>query len=148
MNLGSKTGGFGEPYDELLPYLVGSPVRNGVANKPVSTLAVWPPPYTCAGPFVHAISAHIHCVAVNTRGEAWAWGCGSNDGRCGVERFLNMNGDGKPPALDTMKCYLMGPHPVGIARPRYWKFGSSLQGMQVLKLASSRNHMACIAVKC
>ena len=95
-----------------------------------------------------AISAHIHCVAVNARGEAWSWGCGSNDGRCGVERFLNMKGDGKPPTVDTMKCYMMGPHRVGLARPAYWKFGPSLDGMRVLKIASSRNHMAAIAVKC
>ena len=30
-----------------------------------------------------------------------AWGCGSNDGRCGVERFLNKKGDGKPPEAES-----------------------------------------------
>ena len=90
MNLGSKTGGFGEPYDELLPYRVGSAVRNGTKNAPISPHAAWPPPYTKVGPFTHAVSAHIHCAAVNANGDVWAWGCGSNDGRCGVERFLNM----------------------------------------------------------
>merc|ERR1712166_190484 len=144
MNLGSKTGAFGEPYDELLPFKVGSDIKNGADNPPISPLAAWPPPYTAVGPFVHAVSAHIHGAVVNDRGEAWAWGCGSNDGRCGVERFLNMKGEGKPPAVDSMKCYMMGPHRIGVARKKYWKFGSSLEGLKVLKLASSRNHMAAI----
>ena len=39
---------------------------------------------------------------------------------------------------------MMGPHRVGVARPKYWKFGQSLEGMRVLKIASSRNHMAAI----
>ena len=29
-------------------------------------------------------------AALGMDGRLWAWGCGSNDGRCGVERFLNM----------------------------------------------------------
>lgn len=53
-------------------------------------------------------------------------------------------GEGRPAAVDTMKCYMMGPHRVGVARPKYWKFGTSLRGMRVLKLAASRNHMAAI----
>ena len=76
----------------------------------------------------------------------WAWGCGSNDGRCGVERFLNMAGEGKPPRVDSMKCYLMGPHRVGVARPVYWPHGPSLDGVHVRAVATGRNHMACIGV--
>merc|ERR1719471_2734021 len=99
-NLGSKTGAFGKPWDELRPYRLG--------------------------------------------GRAWAWGCGSNDGRCGVERFLNMKGEGRPPEVDLMKCYMMGPHRIGLARPAYWKH-PSLRDLRVLMLASGRNHMAAIA---
>lgn len=70
----------------------------------------------------------------------------ANDGRCGVERFLNMAGEGRPPRVDSMKCYMMGPHRVGVARPVYWPHGPSLMHMRVLQVASGRNHMACIAV--
>eukprot|EP00928_Gymnodinium_smaydae_P019926 TRINITY_DN1767_c0_g5_i2.p1 TRINITY_DN1767_c0_g5~~TRINITY_DN1767_c0_g5_i2.p1 ORF type:complete len:354 (-),score=29.86 TRINITY_DN1767_c0_g5_i2:117-1178(-) len=144
-NLGSKDGAFGRPWDELRPYRVGGPLRNGVENPPMSPLAVWPPPYDSICPVVSAVSAHIHAAVVCADGKAWAWGCGSNDGRCGVERFLNMKGDGKPPEVDMMKCYMMGPHRIGLARPAYWKH-RSLQGMRVLMLATGRNHMAGIAV--
>ena len=112
-NLGSKDGAFGKPWDELRPYRVGSGLRNDQRDPPLSPLAVWPPPYDAIGPVVSAVSAHIHCACVGADGRAWAWGCGSNDGRCGVERFLNMKGDEKPPQVDMMKCYMMGPHPIG-----------------------------------
>lgn len=144
-NLGSKDGGFGKPWDELSPYRVGGELRNGAENPPKSPLALWPPPYDAIGPVVSAVSGHIHAACVCRDGRAWAWGCGSNDGRCGVERFLNMNGEGKPPAVDEMKCYLMGPHRIGVARPLYWKH-PSLAGYRVLSLAAGRNHMAAIAV--
>ncbi|CAE7243138.1 unnamed protein product, partial [Symbiodinium necroappetens] len=88
---------------------------------------------------------HGREAVVCADGKAWAWGCGSNDGRCGVERFLNKKGEGKPPEVDMMKCYMMGPHRIGVARPLYWKH-PSLQGMRVLMLATGRNHMAGIAV--
>lgn len=144
MNLGSKDGAFGKPWDELKPYRVGGKIRNGTDNPPLSPFAVWPPPYDSTGPVAMAVSAHIHGAYVGTDGRAWAWGCGSNDGRCGVERFLNRNGEGKPPEVDSMKCYMMGPHRVGFARPLYWKH-PSLQGQLVSMLATGRNHMACIA---
>eukprot|EP00927_Polykrikos_kofoidii_P051564 TRINITY_DN45362_c0_g1_i1.p1 TRINITY_DN45362_c0_g1~~TRINITY_DN45362_c0_g1_i1.p1 ORF type:complete len:864 (-),score=105.23 TRINITY_DN45362_c0_g1_i1:98-2689(-) len=144
-NLGSKTGAFGKPWDELRPYRVGGPLRNDAENPPLSPLAVWPPPYDVGiGPVVSAVSAHIHAACVGADGRAWAWGCGSNDGRCGVERFLNMKGDGCPPEVDVMKCYMMGPHRIGVARPMYWK-NPSLQGLRVYLLATGRNHMACVA---
>ena len=57
-----------------------------------------------------------------------------------------MHGDGKPPAVDEMKCYMMGPHRVGVARAAYWPFGPSLARVRVTQLASGRNHMACIGV--
>lgn len=47
--------------------------------------------------------------------------------------------------MDEMKCYLMGPHRIGVARPRYWQ-RESLAKHRVLMLATGRNHMACIAV--
>jgi len=62
-----------------------------------------------------------------------------------VERFINMKGDGAPQAVDEMKCYMMGPHRVGIAKSSHWRFGRSLLGCEVFMLASGRNHMACIA---
>ena len=154
-NLGSKDGAFGRPWDELAPFRVGSAARNGAANPPLSPFAAWPPrDYAAPGgaPFAAAraggtvVSAHIHAAALDARGAVWAWGCGSNDGRCGVERFLNMAGDGKPPRVDEMKCYMMGPHRVGIARAAYWPHGPSLAGVRVLQIASGRNHMACIGV--
>lgn len=52
-NLGSKDGAFGKPWDELAPFKVGSAIRNNIKNRPMSPFAVWPPPYTQAGPFVH-----------------------------------------------------------------------------------------------
>jgi alpha-tubulin suppressor-like RCC1 family protein len=153
-NLGEKTGGFGEPYDELLPYFVGKDkIRNGKKRPPMSPFAAWPPPYdeSMEAPVVHVVSGHIHCAAVTSNGTAWAWGCGSNDGRCGVERFLNASGDGerKPPKVDTMKCYMMQPHKVGWVRKKYWRFGGATPGLEnarVLQLATGRNHMAAIAL--
>ena len=53
---------------------------------------------------------------------------------------------GRPPRADSMKCYMMGPHRVGTARPAYWPHGPSLDGVRVLAVASGRNHMACIGV--
>lgn len=144
-NLGSKDGAFGKPWDELTPYKVGGVLRNGSASPPLSPLCIWPPPYSTIGPVLSVVSGHIHAACVCADGRAWAWGCGSNDGRCGVERFLNMHGDGKPPAVDEMKCYMMGPHRIGVARPIYWKH-KSLQGYRVLSIATGRNHMAGIAV--
>lgn len=144
-NLGSKDGAFGKPWDELLPYRVGGQLRNDSKSSPLSPLAVWPPPYDVVCPVATAVSGHIHAACVGRDGRAWAWGCGSNDGRCGVERFLNMKGEGKPPEVDHMKCYMMGPHRIGVARPLYWKH-RSLQGFRVLSLFTGRNHMAAIAV--
>lgn len=144
-NLGSKDGAFGKPWDELRPYRVGGPLRNGAADAPISPLAVWPPPYDAIGPQAMVVSAHIHAGCVGRDGRAWAWGCGSNDGRCGVERFLNMKGEGRPPEVDAMKCYMMGPHRIGVARPLYWKH-TSLDKHRVRMLATGRNHMAAIAV--
>ena len=147
-NFGAKTGGFGEPYDELLPYNVGKDaLRNaGKKGKPISPFAAWPPPYDEAmgHKVVHAVSAHIHCALLTENGDAWAWGCGSNDGRCGVERFLNKNGEGKPPAVDAMKCYMMQPHRIGHARPPYWKHGGGLTHARIRLLATGRNHMAAV----
>ena len=57
-----------------------------------------------------------------------------------------MHGDAQPPAVDEMKCYLMGPHRVGVARAAYWPHGESLARARVVQLASGRNHMACIGV--
>ncbi|CAK9037899.1 unnamed protein product, partial [Durusdinium trenchii] len=142
-NLGAKDGAFGRPWDEFRPYRVGGPLRNA-ADGPLSPLGL-APPYDAVGPAVAAVSAHIHCAVLCADGKAWAWGCGSNDGRCGVERFLNKKGEGKPPEVDMMKCYMMGPHRIGLARPLYWKH-PSLQGQQVLMLSTGRNHMAAIAI--
>ena len=100
--------------------------------------------YNSVGPFVHAISSHSHCTALNEEGELYSWGCGS-EGKAGVERFLNMKGERKPSAVDWTKCFLMGPHRVGLARKKYWDGGSALQGLSVVALAGSKNHMACIA---
>jgi len=146
-NLGNKDGAFGRAeWDELSPYRVGRRVRNGEDKPPLSPLSVWPPPYDAVGPIVGAVSGHIHAASLGADGRAWAWGCGSNDGRCGVERFLNKHGDAGRPAVDTMKCYLMNPHRIGAARARYWPHGSGLDSQRVLVLATGRNHMACIAV--
>lgn len=145
-NLGSKDGAFGKPWDELKPYRVGGPIRNSSNDAPMSPLAVWPPPYDAIGPQMQVASGHIHAACVGQDGRAWAWGCGSNDGRCGVERFLNMKGEGRPPTTDMMKCYMMGPHRIGIARPLYWKH-DSLRGYRVLQIATGRNHMAAIALR-
>ena len=93
---------------------------------------------------------HVSAFAPSVQdGRLWAWGCGSNDGRCGVERFLNMRGEralAKGACVDRMKCYMMGPHRVGIVRRAFWKHGPSLDGVRVLQVASGRNHMACIGV--
>ncbi len=147
LNLGNKTGAFGDPWDELSPYRVGSGLRNKQSNPPISPFAAWPPPYSKVGPFRSCVSGHIHAAAIGAEGRAWAWGCGSNDGRCGVERFLNMAGEGKPPRVDAMKCYMMCPHRIGEARPLYWKGGESLTSMHVLQISTGRNHMAMIAVE-
>jgi len=80
-NLGDKTGAFGKPWDALTPYRMGDAFANGkLTTTPRSKFAI-APPYDKAGPFAAVVSAHIHCAAINTKGEAWAWGCGSNDGR-------------------------------------------------------------------
>lgn len=142
-NLGAKDGAFGRPWDEFKSYRLGGPLRNA-SEPPMSPLGL-PPPYDAIGPAIQAVSAHIHCAVLCADGKAWAWGCGSNDGRCGVERFLNKKGEGKPPEVDMMKCYMMGPHRIGVARPLYWK-QPSLQGQQVLMLSTGRNHMAAIAL--
>ncbi|CAL1127972.1 unnamed protein product [Cladocopium goreaui] len=110
-NLGAKDGAFGRPWDEFKPYRLGGPLRNA-SEPPMSPLGL-PPPYDAIGPAIQAVSAHIHCAVLCADGKAWAWGCGSNDGRCGVERFLNKKGEGKPPEVDMMKCYMMGPHRIG-----------------------------------
>ena len=55
-----------------------------------------------------------------------------------------MKGEGHEPAVDIMKCYMMGPHRVGIARPLYWPFGPSLDGVHITAIATGRNHMAAI----
>ena len=57
-----------------------------------------------------------------------------------------MAGEGRPPRVDAMKCYMMNPHRVGLARPVYWQAGPSLRGVRVLQLATGRNHMAAIGV--
>ena len=140
LNLSSKTGAFGEGYDELLPYEVGGdPVRN--AQVPPFNPHAMPHPYNSAGLYKAAASGHIHSGAVTAKGEAYAWGCGSNDGRCGVERFLNMSGEGKPPRVDAMKCYMMAPHRVGVAREAYWPHRGSLpaEGGEVVFFAVGRN---------
>ena len=146
-----KTGGFGEPYDELTPFAVG---RDGARNRQhaeaaaISPFACWPPAEygTTVGKVREVVCGHIHSSALADDGRLWAWGCGSNDGRCGVERFLNRAGENRPPEVDTLKCYMMGPHRVGCARPRYWPHGPSLDGVRVIAVATGRNHMAAIGV--
>ena len=150
-NLGPKTGGFGDDFDELVPYCVGgAPPRNASAPPadPISPYACWPPERYAEepGPLVAIASAHIHAATLGADGRLWTWGCGSNDGRCGVERFLNMAGEGRPPRTDAMKCYMMGPHRTGIARPLYWPHGRSLEEVKVTAVATGRNHMACIGI--
>ena len=144
-NLAAKTGGFNEPYDELLPYKVGhDKIRNSKSKPPISPFAAWPPPYTAAlgSPVCSVVSAHIHCGLITAAGEAWAWGRGSNDGKMWSRTILeHVHGDGRPPKVDEMKCYMMQPHRVGIARPEYWKYGKGLRDTNVVQLASSRNHM-------
>jgi hypothetical protein len=158
-NLADKTGAFGQPWDELFPcafllphhsripthifltvfhlsYRIGSPPKNSCRVPPLSPYACWPPQNYAVEPgrMVSVVSAHIHAAACGEDGRLWAWGCGSNDGRCGVERFLNMAGEGKPPRIDAMKCYMMGPHRVGCARAAYWPHGPSLDGERTLAL--------------
>ena len=49
-----------------------------------------------------------------------------------------MAGEGKPPHVDAMKCYMMGPHRVGVAREAYWPHGPSLEwGERRLLLAGA-----------
>ena len=163
-NLGEKTSALCQGVDELVPYLVGSSWRSlphrqqqiGINMEPVpqpmSPYASWPNYATC-GPFVSCCSSHDHCVALNNRGELWAWGNGA-DGRAGVERYLNRSGEAKngktgkekPPGVDWNKCFLMGPHRVGVARESYWPGGDSLRYMRVQMVSAGRNHMACIAL--
>ena len=45
-----------------------------------------------------------------------------------------------------MKCYLMNPHSIGFADKRYWKSGSTLDGISMVSLATGRNHMLGIGV--
>ena len=92
---------------------------------------------------VHA--AHITAFSVTQEGSAFCWGCGGNDGRGGVERFINKAGDERPGVVDTMKCYMMNPHPVGHARATHWKGGPSLERHKVTMLACGRAHAVCIA---
>ncbi len=125
----------------MTPYRLGDAFANGPLTTEVTKYAV-AVPYDSAGPFTHAVSAHIHAAVVNARGEAYAWGCGSNDGRAGVQRFLQGPG-GRP---DLMKCYMMGPHRIGVADEEWWAHGPSLKGVRVLQLASGRTTMACIGV--
>jgi hypothetical protein len=111
-------------------FRIGSAPRNACSVPPLSPYACWPPHNYAAVPGrIHSVvSAHIHAAALGEDGRLWSWGCGSNDGRCGVERFLNMAGEGKPIRVDAMKCYMMGPHRVGCARAVYWPHGPSLDG--------------------
>ena len=145
--------------DETEPYRVGSAFRDAsslqnspVSHVPLSPFACWPR-YDKCGPFVDVVTSHNHCTVLNKNGELWGWGNGT-DGRVGVERFLNMSGEtkngktgkAKPAAMDRCKCIMMGPHRVGVGRPEYWPGGLSLTNYRVLKVATGRNHMACIAV--
>mmetsp|Transcript_18180 Transcript_18180/g.27288 ORF Transcript_18180/g.27288 Transcript_18180/m.27288 type:complete len:523 (-) Transcript_18180:140-1708(-) len=146
MNLGNKTGAFNKPWDELTPYRVGGRLANGKLTRPPTSPFAIRPPYSSIAPAIFATNAHIHSTVLNGRGELWAWGCGSNDGRCGVERFL----DGPGHKVDKMKCYMMGPHRVGVSREEFWKHPKGqvqFDKMNVLSVATGRNTMACIAVR-
>eukprot|EP00039_Didymoeca_costata_P020157 m.340268 g.340268 ORF g.340268 m.340268 type:complete len:448 (-) comp19218_c0_seq1:55-1398(-) len=138
LNLSKKTGAFNSGFDELIPYRVGDKVRNELERGHE--------PYDKFGPFTFCISAHIHAAAIGSSERdgkvGYAWGCGSNDGRCGVIRFLiGCNG-----GLDKMKCYLMAPNRVGIdnTTERVWKPNAGLEGMEVVRCASGRNTMGWI----
>jgi hypothetical protein len=122
-------------------YRIGSTPKNTCKVPPLSLYACWPHQNYALEPgrITSVASAHIHAAACGEDGRLWAWGCGSNDGRCGVERFLNMAGEGKPPRIDAMKCYMMGPHRVGCARAAYWPHGPSLDGEpHILHCSSQR----------
>ena len=158
-NLGRKTSAVGKNWDQLIPYLVGSPLcdeqavqKSMVTHTPMSPYACWPN-YNKCGPFVKVATSHDHCLVVNTEGELWGWGNGT-DGRVGVERFLNMSGENrngktgglKPPVVDRCKCIMMGPHRVGLARKMYWPGGNSLKNYYVTNIATGKNFGACIGV--
>ena len=109
------------------------------------------------GPIISAASFHISAMCVGADGRLWAWGCGSNEGRCGVERFLSSNGRQYKPS--KMKCYMHCPHQAGVCHD--WAFKGSkgewprremgangpLDGVRVLRMAASRNHAVCIGVR-
>jgi hypothetical protein len=135
LNLSHKTGAFGENLDELLPYRVGGKIRNRKRGGHVN--------YAVAcGPFKFAVSAHIHGCAIGKGRRGYSWGCGSNDGRCGVTKFLTGCNGG----IDKMKCYLMAPTLVGIDddRKRAWRENDGLKGKTVTRIASGRNTVGWI----
>ena len=132
LNLSKKTGAFNGGFDQSKPYRVGDEVSNERVRGHVD--------YDHKGPFIFTVSAHIHGGVVAEDGSAYAWGCGSNDGRCGVVKFLT----GLHGGIDRMKCYLMGLERVGIDEGETWKENEGLQGKEVMRCASGRNTMAWI----
>ena len=57
------------------------------------------------GKVVGAVSASIHNLVWNSRGELWAFGCGSG-GRCGVGYFVTGANPDRP-RKSRMKAYMV-----------------------------------------
>lgn len=131
-----------------------SGLRGAKVRPPISDWALQPGHAAEMGFVVATASYHISALCIGRDGRLWAWGCGSNEGRCGVERFLSSNGRQFKPS--KMKCYMHTPHQVGVCHDfafnglkDEWpamKGNGPLDGVRVLRIAASRNHGACIGV--
>ena len=148
-NIGKKTKGLGQNWDELLPYKLGSPVHNDSKkrkNAPISPYAVWPTPYDKMGPFVAVNASNSRTTLISQNGRAYVFGNGGNDGRAGVERFLTKVGSQTRRQIDRDSCILTQPHQIGQFREKYWKGGPGFRDISVLSIAMGTTHSAAICI--
>ena len=119
--LGDEDGGFGEPYDELA-FAVS---RDGARNRQHAEAAA-------ISPFGAGPRRVRHDGEEGARGGVWPHPLSARRRRTAVgvglrlerrplrvERFSTARAR-TALGVDTLKCYMMGPHRVGCARPRYW----------------------------
>lgn len=108
--------------DELTPYTIGAPARDGVPGQPTGYLHG----ITLSG----CASSSIHSAFVSTDGDVFVLGCGSG-GRMGIEKYMS----GLHGARSRMKCYVQVPTAI-----EYF----ATHGLVVSSVSTSRRHMAAV----
>ena len=104
--------------DELLPYAVGSPCRDGDGK---------PSGYLDGEEAVDVRASAIHSAVLCKSGTLYTFGCGSN-GRMGVQQYMT----GLAGKRSRMKCYVSRPTPVETTR-------------QIVGIDTARRHMIAVA---